>query len=173
VTAAEARPDRPSRWPRVVAVFLFWSGSRSIYSLVLGGLTSGFQQASGGLFGTAASWGALLHGALSIGAAVAIWVRWQHAVQLIVAALAIAASLAVFEFQRVEADPAAARALYVESRRLRGMTELPADRLEAMFSPAGRRSVWALGAAMTGGPLAVLLWRRRDFEARPLHAADD
>lgn len=170
MTGPPAATRRRPRWPRVIAAFLFWSGARSIYSLVIGDLTPGFQQSSQALFGAAASWGALLHGGISIGAAVAIWVRWPHAAQIVVAALAIAASLAVFEFQQVEANPAAARALYAESRRLRGMTPLPEERLDAMFSPSARRSVWALGALMTVGPLVVLLWRRRDFEPP---AADD
>jgi hypothetical protein len=154
---------RVPRWPRIVAALLFWMGARSIYTVVIGDRSPGYGAASGSLFGLAATWGAGLHCLLAIGAAVGIWVRWRHTVQLLLAALAVGASLLVFELQQVEAQPERARALYAEHRRLRG---LPIDeaRLDQMFSPAGRRAVWGIGAVMMLGPLAVVLWRRRDFE---------
>jgi len=169
MSRTDAGSDRLPRWPRVIAAFVMWSGARSLYALVLGDLNPEYQRTSESLFGTAATWGAGLHGLLSVGAAVGIWLRWPKTVPLLMASLAVAASLLVFELQQVEANPGRARALYAENRRLRG---LPVDdaRLEQMFSPAGRRVGWGIGAVFVLGPLGLLLWRRRDFEAR---AADD
>ena len=84
------------------------------------------------------------------------------------AALAVSTSLLLFQFQLTEANPERARAAYAESRRVRGLP-VQEERLAAMFSPSGRRAAWAIGAAMTIGPLVLLLARRREFEAAADH----
>ena len=103
------------------------------------------------------------------GAVVGIWMRAPVTVKLALAALAVSTSLLLFQFQLTEANPERARAAYAESRRVRGLP-VQEERLAAMFSPSGRRAAWAIGAAMTIGPLVLLLARRREFEAAADHA---
>jgi hypothetical protein len=65
--------------------------------------------------------------------------------------------------QQTSAQPERAKAAYAEGRLARGLP-VPQDRLDAMFSPAGLRTVWITGGVMCLAPYAVLLWRRRELE---------
>jgi hypothetical protein len=148
---------------RILSAFLLWTAGRSAYSLYLGQANSDYRFAFEAGFGPAVWIGEALYAFLATGAAVGIWMRSPITVKLALAALAVSASLLLFQFQLTEANPERARAAYAESRRVRGLPVYE-DRLAAMFSPAGRRVAWAIGAAMTIGPLALLLARRREFE---------
>ncbi|MEZ5286432.1 MAG: hypothetical protein R2712_16805 [Vicinamibacterales bacterium] len=85
---------------------------------------------------------------------------------LTLAALAVFTSVTLVQLWRTEQDPARTRAAYAATREARGLPVDP-ERLDVMFSPAGRRVAWAIAAVFCLAPLTVLLWRRQDFEPLP------
>ena len=155
-----AKPPFLSRW---LPVFLVWLGARSVYFAYLGSADADYRVAAEAGFGPAL-WGAEVFFAfLATGAAVGMWLRWRQTVPLAIAALALYASITVFQLMQMERDPGRARRAYVASREARGLT-VPEERLDQMFSPSGRKVTWLLGGLFALAPLAILLWRRVDFE---------
>lgn len=149
-----------SRW---LPYYLAWLALRSLYFLYLGSADSNYRFASEAGFG-ATHWAAQLIGAfLAVGGAVGLIARWRHGVTLTLAALALYTSVGVFELWRMEQDPAAAKRALVASREARGLA-VRDEALEFMFSPAGRIIAWTMMGIFSVGPVALLLWRRADFE---------
>jgi len=147
---------------RLLSGFLLWTALRSVYAILLGQADSDYRLATEAGYGSAVWVGEGLYAFLAAGGVAGIWVGWRKTVALIVAALAVSTSLLLFQLQQMEADPVKARESYAASRRARGFPATD-QRLESMFSPSGRRLVWAVGAVFAIGPLALLLWRRDDF----------
>lgn len=155
--------QRPPFLSRALPVFLLWLAVRSVYFAYLGNHDSDYRAAAEAGFGPAL-WGAeMLFAFLAVGAAVGMWVRWRHTVMLATSALAVYASIMLFQFWQMERDPIGARRAYVASREARGLPVREAQ-LDQMFSSSGRRAAWAIGIVFVVAPLGVLLWRRADFE---------
>lgn len=148
------------RW---LPVFLLWLAVRSLYLFYLGTEDPDYRVAAEAGFGPALWLAEVAFAFLAVGSAVAMWLRWHHTVSLTIVTVAIYASVTAFQLWQMERDPARARRAYVASREARGLPVLE-DRLDQMFSPAGRQVAWFLGGAFCLVPLAVLLWRRTDFE---------
>lgn len=164
--ALDSQPDHmrhSSRWAKVLAFFFLWSASRAVYFVYLGNADTDYRLAAEAGFGPAVWIGQTLYAVLATGAMTAIWLRHRGAFPLSLAALAIYGSLTVFQLWQVERDPERAKEMYAASRVARGLPA-PDDRLELLFSPIGRRFAWAIGGLVVLTPLALLLWRRRDFE---------
>jgi hypothetical protein len=151
---------------RLLRLFLLWLAVRALYFLYIASEDPEYRMASEAGFGPALWLGELLFAFLATGAIAGMWLRWRHTVTLTVAALGVYASILGFQLWQLERDPDQARRAYVASREARGLP-VSDDRLDAMFSPAGRRAFWLLGAAFCFVPLAIVLWRRADFEPPP------
>jgi hypothetical protein len=164
---AGAVPKKTPLALRALSMFLLWTATRSVYSLYLGQANSDYRFAFENGFGPAVWVGDLVYTVLATAAVVAIWGRSRFAINTVLAALAVSTSLMVVQFRQVEAHPERARNAYAESRRVRGFP-VTDDRLDTMFSPAGRRLTWAVGALFTAGPLMLLFAGRRHLS----HGAD-
>lgn len=147
---------------RVLALFLEWTALRALYTIYLGEADSEYRLATEAGFGPSVWAAEALYAFLATGAMVGIFLRWKKTVPLILAASAVSTSLLLFQLQQVEADPSRARDAYAASRRARDLP-LAEERLNAMFSPSGRRFIWGAGAIFILGPLGLLLLRRKDF----------
>jgi hypothetical protein len=153
---------RPTIWTRLVALFLLWSGLRSVWFLILADAHPGFRLAHDLGFGPAIQFGEILYALVALTAAAAIWWRWKGGVQLGTGALAIYAALALTSLQQMQDNPAAARKAYVESRRARGLP-VRQEQLDVIFSPSGQNLAWGVGAVLCLTPLLILWWRREEF----------
>lgn len=149
-------------WIRLFAAFLLWTALRSVYFVYLGDADGDYRLANENGFGPAVWTGEVLYAFLATGTVVAIWWRWKHVIALATAALAVYASVMLFQLQQMEANPVKAREAYAASRRARGLP-VNSENLDALFSESGRRFAWAVGAAFTLGPLALVLWKRADL----------
>jgi hypothetical protein len=156
-------PRKLSLWLRVVALFLIWIGMRGFFFLLIGEINPQYRMLTEAGYGPAIWVSEVIVSALAIAAGVAIWTRWRHAFMLATAALALYTAGTFVGLQQATAQPERAKAAYAEGRESRGLP-VPQDRLDAMFSPAGLRVVWATGAVMCLAPYGILLWRRRELE---------
>jgi hypothetical protein len=143
--------------------FLVWMALRSMYFLYLGSADPEYRLASEAGFGPALWIGEIVASFLAVGAAVGMWRRYRHTLTLTIAALGVFTSVMVFQLWQTEQDPGRARRVYATSRTARGRPVSEA-RLDQIFSPSGRAVTWVLGGVFCVVPLAVLLWRRQDFE---------
>jgi hypothetical protein len=147
---------------RLLSAFLLWTALRSVYFVYLGEGDGDYRLANDNGFGPAVWIGEMLYAFLATGAVVAIWLRWKHVLTLALAALAVYTSVMFFQLQQMESNPIKAREAYAASRRARGLP-VNNENLDALFSESGRHFAWALGAAFTLGPLAIVWWRRADL----------
>jgi hypothetical protein len=152
-----------SLWLRLVAIFLAWVGTRGFFFLLIGEINPQYRMLTEAGFGRAIWISEVIVSTITIAASVAIWTRWRHAFMLATAALALYTAGTFVGLQQATAQPERAKAAYAESRIARGLP-VPQDRLDAMFSPAGLRTVWITGAVLCLLPYGVLLWRRRELE---------
>ena len=148
---------------RFLPVFLAWLAMRAVYFVYLGDQNPDYRVAAEAGFGPLLWMAEVLFAFLAVGAAVGMWLRWRHTVSLALAALAIYASVMALQLWQMEAEPDRARRAYVASREARGLP-VSEDRQDQMFSPTGRKLTWLVGGTFALAPLAVLLWRRADFE---------
>ena len=148
---------------RALPYFMLWLATRALYFIYLGDHDPDYRVAAEAGFGPFLWGGELGFAFLAAGGAVGMWLRWRHTVTLAMGALAIYTSLTFFQLWQMEQDPGRARLAYAASRAARGLP-VSDDRLDQMFSDSGCQLTWGLGVAFCFVPLAVLLWRRRDFE---------
>lgn len=151
-----------SVWTRVVALFLLWSSLRALWSVLLAETHPSYRLAGELGYGPFFVGGQIVYTLLGVTAAAAVWWRWRNAVPLGTAALAAYAAMTVSGLLQMKANPVAARAAYRESREARGLP-VPSERLDRLFSPAGQRLAWGIGAVLCLAPLAILWWRREEF----------
>jgi hypothetical protein len=153
---------RRSWWVSILASYFLWLAVRTVFSVALGSSNSDYRFAFEAGFGEALWRTEALLAFLMTGAAVAVWSRWRHAVAAALVALTVLLSLTVFQLRQVERLPGVAREAYATSRRTRGLP-VTDERLDIMFSPAGRKLTWLVAAMMIGLPMGLLVWRRHEF----------
>jgi hypothetical protein len=151
-----------SLWTRLLALFLLWSSLRAVWSVLLADVDPNYRLASELGFGTLFVGGQVVYALFGVTAAAAVWWRWRKALPLGTTALAIYAAMTVSGLLQMRSNPVAARSAYAASRQARGLPMRP-ERLEELFSPAGQRLAWALGAMLCLGPLGILWWRQDEF----------
>ena len=153
---------KQSWWIRFISFFLFWVGGRSVLNLVLYSIDPGFREASVG-FGPFFVVSESLSAFLSIGAGVAISVRFKHALMMATAALALMTGLGMSALFDATSDLPALRAAYKASREARG-APVPDDRLDMMFAPEMIPYVRGMGFLLFLTPYAILIWKKREVE---------
>lgn len=149
-----------SWWIRFVEIFLLWTGGRAVLTIVLLQLDPGYRAALDGPFMLIAE---AVYAFLAIGAAVAIHTRYQHALMMATAALAIYTGLAVAGVLETTSDLPGARAAYKASREARGLP-VTDEQLDRLFSPDAVPILWAVGAGLCIPPYLILLWRKHELE---------
>jgi hypothetical protein len=157
---------RPTIWTRLVALFLLWSGLRSVWFLLLADTNPSFRLARDIGFGTGLQFGEILYALVGLTAAAAIWWRWKGGVQLGTGALAIYAALILTGLQQMRDNPAAARKAYAESQETRGLS-VREEQLDTIFSPSGQAVAWGGAAVVCLTPLLILWWRKEEFPESP------
>ena len=153
---------KQSWWIRFISFFLFWVGGRSVLNLVLYSIDPGFREASVG-FGPFFVVSESLSAFLSVGAGVAISVRFKHALMMATAALALMTGLGMSALFDATSDLPALRAAYKASREARG-APVPDDRLDMMFAPEMIPYVRGMGFLLFLTPYAILIWKKREVE---------
>jgi hypothetical protein len=156
-------PEKQSRWIRFVELFLLWLGGRSVFNVVLYQMDPNFRAANDGGFGPFLVIAEALLAFLAFGAAVAIFVRYRHALMMGTAALALYTGLSVAGIMQLSSNLPAAREAYKASREARGVP-LSDERLDAMFSPVMIPFLWLTAAALCIPPYAILVWRKHELE---------
>ena len=131
-------------------------------NLVLYSIDPGFREASMG-FGPFFAISEALSAFLSIGAGVAISLRFKHALMMATAALALMTGLGMSALFDATSDLPALRAAYKASREARG-APVPDDRLDLMFAPEMVPYVRGIGFLVCVTPYAILIWKKRDVE---------
>jgi hypothetical protein len=152
----------PSVWTRLVALFLLWSSLRALWSVLLAETNPNYRLASELGFGLLFVGGQMVYTLLGVTGAAAVWWRWRNAMPLATAALAVYTAMTLSGLLQMRANPVAARNAYAASREARGLP-LPPGRLDELFSPAGQKLAWGIGAVLCLGPLGLLWWRREEF----------
>jgi hypothetical protein len=153
-------PRRRSIWIRYVEVFLIWVGARAIYNLVLYLIDPNYRAAIGSALLVVLEG---LFGALALGAAVSIYLRFRHALMMSTAALALYTGITAAEVFNAPANLPAARAAYKASREARGVP-VSEERLDLMFSADSLRMLWVIAALLCIPPYVILLWRKHELE---------
>lgn len=113
-------------------------------------------------FGTLFVGGQVVYALFGVTAAAAVWWRRLKVLPLGTTALAIYAAMTVSGLVQMRSNPVTAKRAYAASREARGLPTRP-EHLEELFSPAGQRLAWALGAMLCLGPLGILWWRQDEF----------
>jgi hypothetical protein len=151
-----------SRWIAFVELFLLWTGGRAIYTAVLYELDPNYRVAAVAGYGPVLLGGEVLFGVLAIGAAVAIYVRYRHALMMATAALGLYTALSSVGILQATTDLPAAREAYKASREARGFP-VTEERLDMMFRPESIPMLWVIAAALCIPPYVILLWRRHEL----------
>ena len=143
-------------------LFLLWTGGRAIYTAVLYEMDPNYRVAAVAGYGPVLLAGEVLFGILAIGAAVAIYARYRHALMMATAALGLYTALAVVGILQTATDLPAAREAYKASREARGFP-VSDERLDMMFTPESIPMLWVIAGALCIPPYAILLWRRHEL----------
>ena len=151
-----------SLWTGLLALFLLWSSLRAVWSILLAEVDPNYRLASELGFGALFVGGQVVYALFGVTAAAAVWWRWHTALPLGTTALAIYAAMTVSGLLQMRSNPVAAKHAYAASRVARGLPMRP-ERLEELFSPAGQRLAWGLGALFCLGPLGILWWHQDEF----------
>jgi hypothetical protein len=161
-----------SWWIWFVETFLLWIGGRSIYFAVLSDLDPNYRMAMESGFGPQLVVVEILFGILAIGAGVAIYLRYKHALMMATAALAIYTGLNVAQLWQSANNLPAFREAYKASRDARGLP-ITEERLDMMFSPEAMPMLWIVLALLCIPPYVILLWRKHELEPVEETTEDD
>ena len=154
---------RRSRWIAFVEIFLMWTGARSIYSAVLYQIDPNYRVATVAGYGTVVVAAEGLLGVIAIGAAVAIYLRYRHALMMATAALALYTGLTLVGVLQTSANLPAAREAYKASREARGLP-VTAEQLDRLFSPESIAMLWVIAAVRCIPPYVILVWRKHELD---------
>ena len=165
-------PRKRSWWIRFVEIFLLWIGGRAIFFSVLTVIDPNFRRALGFDYWQVLLAVDVLFGILALGAGVAIYLRYRHALMMATAALAIYTGSTIFEVVRTSSNLPAAREAYRASREARGLP-IRERQLDQLFSPEAMPMLWVTAAVLCIPPYVILLWRKHELEPTDKEDVED